>query len=73
MAAVEKGAPPDLGADSLERMRRDLKDWRVQAVAVGPMAHREEMVALFTSLLGRGPQALGGVQFWPDVGLSAQQ
>ena len=73
MAAVEKGAPPDLAADSLERMRRDLKDWRVQAVALGPMAHREEMVALFTRLLGRGPRALGGVQFWSDVGLSAQQ
>ena len=67
MVAIEHGAAPDLNSDSLDRMRADLRAWAVSTVVVGPMPHRETMVALFTELLGRAPATRGGVELWTSV------
>jgi hypothetical protein len=49
-------------------MRAELRQWRVESVIVGPMAHQDQAVALLTDLLGRPPQADEGVLLWLDVG-----
>jgi hypothetical protein len=48
-------------------MAADLQAWRVHAIVVGPMAHRDRMIALFTELLGRPPEAVDGVLLWRHV------
>jgi hypothetical protein len=67
MAAIEVSGLGPLDPASLDQMRRDLHDWRVQSVVVGPMPHRADMVRLFASLLGREPQSVAGVQLWQGV------
>ncbi len=52
---------------TLDRMRRDLRTWRVRTVVVGPMAYGDRIVALFTRLLGRPPRKTGGVAVWWNV------
>lgn len=71
MVAIEHGELADLGPESLDRMRTDLRAWAVTSVIVGPMPHRATMVALFTELLGHVPTSRGGVELWTDVNVSA--
>jgi hypothetical protein len=39
----------------------------VRTVIVGPMDGREEVAAMFTWLLGRPAETVGGVDVWWDV------
>jgi hypothetical protein len=53
---------------------RDLAESQISIVIVGPLRYRDEMVALFTDLLGEPPVDTAGVQLWRDVpGLLARQ
>jgi len=45
----------------------DLRYWDVRTVIVGPMDGREAVAALFTWLLGRPAETVGGVEVWWDV------
>jgi hypothetical protein len=62
-------ADPPAGVDAQVAMqiRADLRRWNVEAVVVGPMAHRDQSVALMTTVLGRRPVQDGGVDVWWDV------
>jgi hypothetical protein len=57
-------APPPLTPGLRAALDRDLGYWRVRAVVVGPMPHRDAMVAFLTALLGAPPQEDQGVEFW---------
>jgi len=48
-------------------MLQELRADGIDAVIVGPMSHAPEMVQLFSDLLGRAPEAVGGVWIWRDV------
>jgi hypothetical protein len=63
----DHGLSPVLGADDRTAAARELADAGISVVIVGPMQHREEMIALFTDLFGRPPAEVGGVQLWSDV------
>ena len=67
MAAVERTGLGTLDQASIDQMRRDLQGWRVQTVIVGPMSHRDDMVRLLMTLLGRDAQSVAGVELWQDV------
>ena len=45
----------------------DLRDQRVSTVIVGPMAHRDEVVTLFSQALHSEPIETEGVDVWYDV------
>jgi len=45
----------------------DLRHWDVHTVIVGPMDGHEAVAAMFTWLLGRPPETVGGVEVWWDV------
>ena len=60
----DHGTQPDLGAEDRAAAAQELSDAGVSVVIVGPMRHREEMVALFTNLFGRPPVKADGVQLW---------
>jgi len=53
-----------------DQIARDLKSGSIAHVIVGPMPHRDRMVAFFTDLFGRPPQEIDGVQVWRDVDVS---
>jgi hypothetical protein len=63
----DHGVLPVLNADDRASAAQELADADVSVVIVGPMQHREEMVAFFTDLFGRPPLDTGGVQLWRDV------
>jgi hypothetical protein len=63
----DHGASPVLRAEDRAAAARELTDAGVSVVIVGPMQHRQEMIALFTDLFGRPPVEAGGVQLWRDV------
>jgi hypothetical protein len=56
---------PDSGV--AREIRADLRRWNVAAVVVGPMAHRDQAVALMSAVLGRAPAVGDGVDVWWDV------
>jgi hypothetical protein len=45
----------------------DLRHWDVRTVIVGPMDGREAVAAMFTWLLRRPAETVGGVEVWWDV------
>jgi hypothetical protein len=45
-------------------MGRDLDGMGASTVVVGPEPREQEMVELFTLLLGRAPEQTGGVYVW---------
>jgi hypothetical protein len=53
--------------DSRRRMLSELRGYKVQTIIVGPGAGRPQSVALISELLGRAPEAVGGVDVWWDV------
>ena len=59
------GPPPEAMRPAL---MADLRHWDVRTVIVGPMDGRETVAAMFTWLLGRPAEAVGGVEVWWDVG-----
>jgi hypothetical protein len=66
--AVALGNSVTLTDATRQQIRDELKSWRVQTVVIGPMTNEQEEVDLFTWVLGRAPQAVGGVYVWWDVG-----
>ncbi|HVS06990.1 MAG TPA: hypothetical protein VHK65_12640 [Candidatus Dormibacteraeota bacterium] len=46
----------------------DLRHWDVRTVIVGPMDGHEAVAAMFTWMLGRPAETVGGVDVWWDVG-----
>jgi hypothetical protein len=48
----------------------DLRTKGVTDVIVGPMARSSAMIAFFTDLFGRPPEAVDGVWIWRDVDTS---
>jgi hypothetical protein len=58
------GPPPEAMRPAL---MADLRYWDVRTVIVGPMDGRETVAALFTWLLGRPAETVGGVEVWWDV------
>jgi len=61
---VAAGPPPEAARPTL---MADLRHWDVRTVIVGPMDGREAVAAMFTWLLGRPPETVGGVEVWWDV------
>jgi hypothetical protein len=64
MVGIEEGASPDVGEALGRQLLADLAGWKVETVIVGPMPHQDEMLRLFTGLLGRPPTPVGGVYLW---------
>lgn len=59
-------------AAEVARYRLDLDEHAVGAVIVGPMAHQQTMVGLFTAVIGASPEAVGGVFLWPHAATSTR-
>jgi hypothetical protein len=49
------------------QVRQDLARWQVRSVIVGPMAHEDQAVEIFTEVLGRPPAFSGAVWLWTSV------
>ena len=64
MTAIQSGHTVVASDDVARHIRADLRRWKVTAVIVGPMAHRDGMVALFTRVFGVAPELRGGVDVW---------
>jgi hypothetical protein len=64
LAAAEQGHTPHLDDGLRQSLLADLDRWQVAAVIVGPMAHRDQVVDLYTELLGKPPQWTEGVALW---------
>ncbi len=57
MLGIQMGKrSPDLTATLRARIARDLHDWQVRTVIVGPMDHQGEMLRVFRFLLRREPR-----------------
>jgi dolichyl-phosphate beta-glucosyltransferase len=64
LVAAEQGHAPSLDDGLRQSLLADLDRWQVAAVIVGPMAHRDQVVGLYTELLGKPPQWTEGVALW---------
>ena len=64
LAALEQGDRLNLDAAGRQALLADLDRWHVAAVIVGPMSHRDAVIALYTGLLGQPPELTGGVALW---------
>ncbi len=70
MTAIARGTSVPPMTDGRRRaMLGDLDRWNVRTIIVGPMARREQLVAVFTDLLGRPPSFTGDVYVWWRVGV----
>jgi hypothetical protein len=58
------GPPPETMRPTL---MADLRHWDVRTVIVGPMDGHAAVAAMFTWLLGRPAETVGGVDVWWDV------
>ncbi|HJW22539.1 MAG TPA: hypothetical protein VJ506_08940 [Candidatus Limnocylindrales bacterium] len=63
----DTGIRPVLRESDRTAARRELAQQGISVVIVGPMRHYDEMVAMFTDLLGAPPVVTGGVALWRDV------
>jgi hypothetical protein len=69
LVRLEEGAAAGTPSEAMRpTLMADLRHWDVRTVIVGPMDGREAVAAMFTWLLGRPAEALGGVDVWWDVG-----
>jgi hypothetical protein len=67
LLSVEAGTMTPRDALALPGLREAYSRLRPDAVIVGPADHHAELVALVTSLTGRGPVSEpGGVALWPE-------
>ena len=68
MQEVQRGAPVvQLTTDQRRRYLAELDQRDVEAVVVGPMHHRDEMVEFLTAVLGAPPDRVAGVELWTHV------
>jgi hypothetical protein len=63
----DHGGRPALTTADRTAAAEELVDVGVSVVIVGPMPHRDDMIALLTDLFGRPPEEVGGVELWRDV------
>jgi hypothetical protein len=61
---IEGGTTPTIDESLRTALRRDLSRWQVRFVIAGPMAHQDQVLALYTSLLGIAPTWQGGIYLW---------
>ena len=64
---IGAGVPP-LDAGVRRRLFAEMRAHGIESVIVGPDRRRAAMVADLTSLLGRPPLEVGGVDLWQNVG-----
>jgi hypothetical protein len=65
---IQNGVPSrQLDLPTVVAMRREMVASKAATVMVGPMAHRDQAVALFSALLRAAPVDGGGVAMWTDV------
>jgi hypothetical protein len=64
MTSIGRGSQPLLDETQRRQMLAELSNWRVATVIVGPMAHRDRVVAFFSWLLLSPPTAVADVQLW---------
>jgi hypothetical protein len=64
VTAIELGGTPPFSDASVAS---DLRAHHVSTVVVGPMAHRDQVVALFERVLDAQPAQTGGVSVWYGV------
>lgn len=67
MLAIQGGQTPLLTDSLRRRILADLAQRRVDTVVVGPVDHRQNMLDLFTFVLGRAPELVSDVDLWRDV------
>ncbi len=68
MLGIQAGKrSPDLTGTLRARIARDLREWRVRTVIVGPMDHQGEMLRVFRFLLQREPEHVSDVYVWWGV------
>ena len=61
--------PPDLTNKAvLAKLRRLVKKHQISTVIVGPMEYQDTMLRFMTRVMGRAPEAIGGVYVWYGVG-----
>jgi len=66
--AIEGGRPVTaLTSEQRVALVADMRRMRVTSIVVGPTQYTSQVVALFSQLLDRPPQEIGGVLFWADV------
>jgi hypothetical protein len=59
------GAQPDVSDADRQAVAADLRFWRAAVVVLVPDApHEDVLQATFTSVFGRAPQLVGGVELW---------
>jgi hypothetical protein len=56
-----------LAPESIQQMQRDLNDIGAATVVVGPEPREQEVIDLFTALLGQAPEHTGDVYVWWNV------
>jgi len=64
MASIAVGVEPAVSEAQRQQMHAELANWRVRTVIVGPMAHRDRMVAFFSWLFGYAPTPISDVELW---------
>jgi hypothetical protein len=64
MTSIGRGSQPLLDETQRQQMLAELSNWRVTTVIVGPMAHRDRVVAFVSWLLLSPPTAVADVQLW---------
>jgi hypothetical protein len=71
MTAVARGTiVPQITDDRRRAMLTDLERWHVGTILVGPMDRQDQMIGVFSDLLGRPPAFESGVYVWWQVDAS---
>ena len=61
--------PPDLANKAVvAKLRRLVKKHQISTVIVGPMEYQDTMLRFMTRVMGRAPEAIGGVYVWYGAG-----
>jgi hypothetical protein len=64
LVQAQAGRPPKLTPALRAAIAKDIANWRVGAVVLGPTPNRQAVAGFITELLGHPPQQVGGVQLW---------
>jgi hypothetical protein len=67
VATAARGGNPLADPGATAALREELARRHVRAVILGPMAHQDRVRAMLTRLLGRPPEAEGGVWVWASI------
>jgi hypothetical protein len=64
--ASERGGA-ELDQRRCQAIKRDLVNWNIRSILVGPTTERQQVLGFLTQLLGRPPQTIDGVLLWENV------